>query len=236
MPNVSDNIDLLIRKSSTNRYTGDYTFAASLPAPTANRLFGPGSTAEDVLRYPFLGADTIALIQRLSANDAVDRFFMINALSECFQCDDPSTTAHNAMVLLEFFTAEKPPFSLMPTSFAHAVSGLSHHKGKGSETMHRLNDPNEIRGAAAVIQFVITMDREGMVKLSKLKHPESLGVSGLTITNKYLDQHLRSHPEHLGAVCGYLNTHRIDGTKKSVQPLLEYLAGGGAAPLINGAL
>lgn len=231
-----DNVGLLVDRASADKYTGDYAFASSLPAPAANRVFGPGSTAEDVLRYPFIGSATLKVVERLSANDAVDKFFMVNTLTECMQVDDPMTTGHNAMVLLEFFTAEKRPFRLMPTAFSHAVTGLSHHKGRGSETMHLLTTPAEIRGAAAVVEFVITMDRDNMVKLSLLKHPHSFAVSGLTITNKYLDRHLRSHPEHLEAVCEYLNTKSISGTKKSVQPLLDYLACGGATPLINGAL
>jgi hypothetical protein len=141
------------------------------------------------------------------------------------------------MTLLEHFHATGQTHKTRPLSYTYMVSGLSHHNGPtGSTPMHRLVDPAEIEGAAAVVTFIETMDRDNLVKLSKLKHSESSGTSGLTISNGYLDRFLRSNPQRLGAVCAYLESNQIKATKKSVQPLLNYLACGGSSALVDGVL
>lgn len=209
--------------------------AHSLPEPSYRSI--PNFTTRDVLSAFITDFFVLAVVKRLHDDPGFDNQLLIDVLTACIACDDQSTTMFNSMTLLEHFHQTGQKRQTRPLSYSYMVSGLSHHNGpRGSTAMERLVEPAEIAGAAAVITFMETMDRDGLIKLSKLKHPESSDTSGMTITNGYLDRYLRANPQRLDAICTYLESHQINATKKSVQPLLAYLAGGGSAALVDGLI
>lgn len=207
----------------------------SLPEPSSRSI--PNFTTRDVLGSFFVDFFILDVVKRLHDDPDFDNQLLVDVLTACMACDDQTYTMFNAMTLLEYFHKTGQTRRTPPLNFAYAVSGLSHHNGPtGSTTMCRLVEPDEIAGASAVVTFVDTMDRDNLVKFSKLKHPESSGASGMTITNGYLDRFLRANPQSFDAVCTYLETNTINATRKSVQPLLAYLARGGTMVLVDGLL
>lgn len=226
----------LMEPETLDRETAElFKVASGLPQSSAD--FMASFTTSQLLNYPFVDYHTLAVLKRLSEDDTVDDQLLIDTLAYALLSDDPFMTSYNALLLLGYLNEHGLDHGLDAMNFASAVAGLSHHHGeRGSESMYRLCDPVEIAGAAAVIIFIGTMDRNKLVKLSTLKHPESSGKFGLTISNGHLDRLLRSNPQHLGTVCNYLMTRSITTSKKSVQPLVDHLRAGGATVLVDGSL
>jgi hypothetical protein len=211
--------------------------AHNLPEPTHEVILANGGTASVLLTLPFVDDFSLAVMKRLSEDQSFDSRIVTEILSYTMLADDPVFTLYNALVIADHFNKKGLRHALPAKQFVSAVAGLSHHNGdKGSESMHRLCDPSEIAGAAAAVQFIGTMDRDGMVKLSLLKHEDSSNRFELTVASKYLDRLLRANPEHFEAICNFLLSHPVTATKKSVQPLVEHLQTKYSPAMISGVL
>jgi hypothetical protein len=208
----------------------------SLPEPTHEVILANGGTTSLLLTNWFIDHHSLAVMKRLSEDPSFDSQIITEIISYSITTDDPIFTLYNALVIADQSNKNGLHQPLPTKQFVSAVAGLSHHKGKGSESVHRLCDPAEIDGAAAVVRFIGTMDHGGMVKVSLLKHEESSGRYELTVASKYLDRLLRANPDHFEAIRNFLLSHPVATTKKSVQPLAEHLQSKCSPVLISGVL
>lgn len=195
-----------------------------LPDPSLPYFTRNGISTNELMTSPFVDCSVSALLKRLANDpDIVDQL-LTDTFSCSLFCDDPSFTAYNALVLLEHFTKSRIEHGMAPNVFASAVSGLAFHNGPSGNTgMHRLSDPDEIAGVAAVVRFIGTMNQDRLVRNTTIQHFASSGHRELVIANRYLDRLLRLNPESFETACDYLSENKITVTRKSVQPIVERL-------------
>jgi hypothetical protein len=212
----------------------DLRFRSSpvLPDPSLPYFKRNSIGIRELLSSAFTDCSVTAILKRIANDGHVDEQFLVNVLACALHSDDPSYTAYNALVLLEYFTVNRIVHGLSESSFASAVSGLSFHNGPiGNTGMHRLSDPREIAGAAAVIKFIGTMNRNRLVKPSTLQHAAINGRKELTISSRYLDRLLRTNPTSLRLVCDFLRESRIGLTRKALQPVIDHVEANGVRVL-----
>lgn len=210
----------------------------NLPEPTYAGIAAIGMTTTDLLKYPMVDGNGLAVMKRLAEDPSFNDQLIADILARSILSDDPFYTLYNSFIIADYFNQTGLTHSLDEREFVLAVAGLSQNNGdKGFESMHRLCDPAEIEGAAAVIRFISVMNHyEKMVKLALLKHPASSGVSGLVISNRWVDRLVRSHPEHFDAIREFLIKRPVKATKKAAQPLYEYFQSNNPTALLNGIL
>ena len=211
-----------------------------LPNPSLGYFLRNGVSTDDLLASPSLDCAVTALIKRLANEGAVDSQLLVNTLACALQSDDPSYTAYNALVLLDYFTKTRFRHGLSEPNFASAVAGLSAHNGSsGHVGMHRLSEPEEIAGAAAVIMFIGTMNRDRLVKPTTLEHAGKNLRKELAITNRYLDHLLRLNPEHLDSVCDYLRERwdkKVSIRRNFIQPIIDHIEAEGMTVRLDALL
>jgi hypothetical protein len=199
-----------------------------LPDPSLPYFTRNGISTDELMNSPFVDCSVSALLKRLANDDDIDDQKLVDTLACALFCDDPSFTAYNALVLLEHFKNARIEHGMTPNVFASAVSGLSFHNGPSGNTgMHRLSDPIEIAGVAAVVRFIGTMNQDRLVRNTTIQHFASSGQRELVIANRHLDRLLRLNPASFETACDYLRKSKITTTRKSLQPLVERLEADG---------
>ena len=211
-----------------------------LPNPSLGYFLRNGISTDDLLANPSIDCAVTALLKRLANEGRVDNQLLVNTLACALHSDDPAYTAYNAFVLLDYFTKTRFQHGLSESNFASAVAGLSAHNGAaGHVGMHRLSEPEEIAGAAAVVMFIGTMNRNRLVKPTTLEHAGKNLRKELATTNRYLDRLLRLNPEHLDSVRDYLLDHwdkKITIRRNFIQPIIDHIEAEGMTVRLDSLL
>lgn len=208
-----------------------------LPDPSLPYFIRNSIGMRELLVIPFADCSVVAVLKRLANEGKVDDQLLVNVLACALFSDDPSYTAYNSLVLLEYFTKTRFTHGLSEANFASAVAGLSAHNGvNGNRGMHRLSDPEEIAGVAAVVMFIGTMNRNRLVKPTVLHHEGTSRRKELAISSRYLDRLIRLNPEHLESISEYLMEQKITTSRSSVQPIIEMLEEDGMSVRLDSLL